>query len=514
MNRWTKTAALGVLGLIMGSIVGVVSFTSAERATTLGAHTATISPDFSGHILIASGPLLPEVRLPTHAPFSIGGEIVLRDSPATNMEEILLRDAAIASQPQGEIARIKAVIGDIALDAALRGIAAALLTMVLSFVLWRAIGQRRRAEIANFRLRRRRQWVVAGTLTAVVVASAIVLWPHTIEQRVVSWVPIRDEFHRLPDIPALAEVQISQGAATSGSKAIVDGAVATYEESVQFYGDLAELAAGIIVRKPEAGETTAIVVTDRHDNVGMDPVARAVADAADASFLIDLGDDTSSGATWEDFSIRSLREAFQDFPVVAVAGNHDRPRTIEQMVEEGFTVLDGEPVEFEGIWFLGQSDPRFSGLTGGYTGEDEENLRVVREQDELLAEVACDGEQRVSVVAVHSAASAKSLTARGCADLVISGHLHRQVGPEIVQGDLGVTTSLTMGSSGGAFYAFSLGSKLRRNAQVTLLTFREGRAVGLQMVTFKPGGFIEVGTYLPVGPDITGLGAPRTVPIE
>ncbi|RLV53416.1 hypothetical protein D9V41_16300, partial [Aeromicrobium phragmitis] len=59
----------------------------------------------------------------------------------------------------------------------------------------------------------------------------------------------------------------------------------------------------------------------------------------------------------------------------------------------------------------------------------------------------------------------------------------------------GITTSLTTASTGGAVYAFALGSKLRRDAQVTLVTFDDGRPVGLQIVTLKPGAIIEVGDY-------------------
>ena len=59
---------------------------------------------------------------------------------------------------------------------------------------------------------------------------------------------------------------------------------------------------------------------------------------------------------------------------------------------------------------------------------------------------------------------------------------------------------MSIGSTGGAVYAFALGTKLRRDAQVAVLTFEAGRVVGLQIVTFKPGAVIDVGDYttLPV----------------
>ena len=79
---------------------------------------------------------------------------------------------------------------------------------------------------------------------------------------------------------------------------------------------------------------------------------------------------------------------------------------------------------------------------------------------------------------------------------MLSGHLHRQVGPDVIEGENGrSTTTLTTGSTGGAVYTFALGSKLRRPAQVTVVTFRDGRPVGLQPVTFEPGGTIDVADY-------------------
>ena len=111
------------------------------------------------------------------------------------------------------------------------------------------------------------------------------------------------------------------------------------------------------------GETVALLVSDRHDNIGMDPFAAEVAKVAGAKVLIDAGDDSSSGQSWEVFSINSLAQHFRDLKVVAVAGNHDAGGHIEDaMRKNNFTVLDSKPVEVEGIRFLGDSDPTRTGL--------------------------------------------------------------------------------------------------------------------------------------------------------
>ena len=312
------------------------------------------------------------------------------------------------------------------------------------------------------------------------------------------WVSLPTLFPDLELDPGLARVEVSQGGATSGGVALVRSAVQTYSRSVAFYRDLAAAVPAVadLVRDPADGETVALLVADRHDNIGMDAVARAVADVGGATLLIDAGDDTSSGGSWERFSINSLADAFDGFEVVAVAGNHDQGGSvIEAYEEEGFTVLDGEPVTVDAITFLGDSDPRSSGLTA----IRQEGSESVPEQSARLAEVACEAGD-VSTLVVHSPTSGEGAAASGCVDLVLSGHVHRQLGPTTVRAPDGrPTTVYSNGTTGGAAYAFALGSALRREAQVTLVTFRDGRPIGLQPVSFATDGTIEVAPYVAVG---------------
>lgn len=102
--------------------------------------------------------------------------------------------------------------------------------------------------------------------------------------------------------------------------------------------------AGIIDRVPEIAallhqpadeETVAVLVSDRHDNIGMDEVVRAVADEAGATAVISAGDDTSNGQTWEAFSLDSLDKAFEDYDAkVAVSGNHDHGTFVNRYLEK------------------------------------------------------------------------------------------------------------------------------------------------------------------------------------
>ena len=97
--------------------------------------------------------------------------------------------------------------------------------------------------------------------------------------------------------------------------------------------------------------------------------------------------------------------------------------------------------------------------------------------------------------------------ARGCVDLVLGGHTHVTSGPDAVVGENGeVGYTFTVGTTGGAAYAIAIGSKLRRAADVAVLTYRDGRPVGIQDVMLQTNGRFQVGewvelTYQPVQDD-------------
>lgn len=499
IKRLATWAALLLIAGAVGLLSAFVTFDHAQRHVVIGAHSTTVKPTFDGHATIDFGPVLPRIRLPIDQPLGIGVDIDVGDTEVASIEAIIARDAVIASQPEGEIAKVSQTVMAMAKAAALRGVGAALLTGLFLILAWRAIGPRRRATLVARRPRDREVLLMGGAAIATVAGLVLVAVPEVAddEQTDTSWVSLTSVFAGIPSDPVLDKIEIAQGGATQTSHAIVESAIDTYQTSVRFYGKLEQRAANVTVRQPEEGQKTALVVTDRHDNIAMDPVAREIADAAKAEILIDLGDDTSSGGQWEEFSINSLADAFEGFDVVAVAGNHDTGKyIIDAMKDNGFNVMAGEPQEVAGIRFLGESDPRSSAFTAGYSGPASDAQAAVDAQDARLTEIACE-DGNVSTLVMHSPASTQQAAASGCVDLVLTGHLHRQVGPNVVispEGDRTVT--LTTGSTGGAVYAFALGSKLRRPAQVTIVTFEEGIPVGVQLVDFEPGGSIGVQPYV------------------
>ena len=106
---------------------------------------------------------------------------------------------------------------------------------------------------------------------------------------------------------------------------------------------------------------------------------------------------------------------------------------------------------------------------------------------------------RIATLLVHDANLGATALANGCTDLVIAGHLHVQKGPTRVVGANGdVGYSYTNGTTGGAAYAVAYGSKLKRIAEVTLITYQDGRPVGIQPVEILTTGEIQVAAYVPL----------------
>ena len=56
----------------------------------------------------------------------------------------------------------------------------------------------------------------------------------------------------------------------------------------------------------------------------------------------------------------------------------------------------------------------------------------------------------------------------------------------------------TNGTTGGAAYAIAIGSKLRRDAEFTFVTYSDGRPVGIQPVTVRTTGELSVASYIPL----------------
>ncbi len=488
-QRTLQVLALAGTWLVCAVLAALVLFLTSSRTIVLASHEAEVQPDLSGWAVLHTGPVLPDVRIDAGSP--IGVEIQLGKTEVTSTGELVQRYALLGTQPDSQVERVTDAVQGMALAAALRGAVLGLVPVGI----WLAIGARRRSE-----LRSRVRLPQAAIATGAVVALALALWQpwqadpptegegewQTLGEFLGAGVPLPEE---------LDGVQVSGDVTTGQTRRLVASAIDTYDTSKEFYADAAERAASLPLRQPEEGETVVVFVSDRHDNIGMDPVARAIGDAAGATAVFDGGDDTSTGSTWEAFSLDSVTSAFEDLDRWAVAGNHDHGSFVhDYLADRGWTMLDGDIVDGPGgTTLLGVDDPRSSGL-GNW--RDETGL-TFGDVEDRLADAACAADERVTTMLVHDANLGRAALDRGCVDLGLGGHTHVRSGPQRVTGPDGeVGYRYTTGTAGGAAYAIALGSKPRRAADISLVTYADGKPAGIQWVTLQTDGTFETGTYV------------------
>ncbi len=485
-----RVAALVAAWLVLSALAAVGIFLGSSRAVVVASHETTVWPTLTGQIELHTGPLLPDVRVPSGS--RVGADLVLGKTQSRTLDELVDRYAFIATQPQGQLARVRSSLVDMAFDAILLGS----LVGAAPIGVWLLVGADRRRDIGA--AVRRPLGLVGVLALATALAVGVLPWLTSggADRADREWTSLQRYAGSGLALPAeLAAVQVRTDLTGSESQRLLTSAISTYRASKTWYAAAEALAADLTLRTPAADETVAILVSDRHDNIGMDPVARAVADAAGATVVLSAGDDTSAGEEWEAFSLDSLDAAFDGFDRYAVSGNHDSGTFVgDYLGDLGWTRPAGEVVDGPGgssLW--GIDDPRVSGL-GNWRDEPG---RSFADSVTVVADAVCGLEERVNTVLVHDAALGSEALRRGCVDLVVGGHLHLQVGPTRETSENGLDGwRYTNGTTGGAAYALAVGSKLRRQADVSLITYRDGRPVGVQPVALLTDGRFEVGDYV------------------
>jgi len=476
-----------VVWLLVAVPTGIALFFNSTTTTVVASHDAVLRPTADGWATIHTGVLLPDIRVPSGA--RLGVDVTLGKTEAKSITELTQRYAFIASQPEGQAAKVRTELGRLAWVAALR---AGLLALV-PLLVWHLVGARRRRELLD-----RTPWQ-AGAVLVVLAGFLMLVWLVRDDGRdspEASWLPLGNYLEGVAVPAEAAQVEVSTDVTTAQARRLIASATDGYDDSLTFYADAAEAASRLRLRQPAEGETVAILVSDRHDNIGMDRVSRAIAEAGGATVVLDAGDDTSTGNSWEAFSLDSMNRTFEDFLRFSIAGNHDHGDFVsDYLADLGWNTFDGDVLRGPGgATILGADDPRSSGL-GNW--RDETDLSF-DDQADLIADDLCAATPRVSTLLVHDVDSGTPALERGCVDLVLGGHLHVQVGPTRVLGANGqVGYVYTNGTTGGAAYAIAIG-KIRRPAQVTLVTYRAGRPVGLQPVLFQTTGTFVVSDYIPL----------------
>ena len=255
---------------------------------------------------------------------------------------------------------------------------------------------------------------------------------------------------------------------------------------------------------------TFVHVTDLHCNVGMAPVIRRVAELSGAAAILDTGDTTMNGTAVERFCVTTFANAAPaGVPYVMTTGNHDSAETDAQARAAGMTVLDGGVVEVDGVTILGDRDPNETRPGLGTTQVGQEDVELFAQR---LTEVACDRDERVDVLMVHTPRAGTSALTSGCVATQLSGHIHRRLGPV----RLGLGVRYVGSTTGGAAEGQLTLGPLRGESQMTVLRFDRAtrRMLDLRVVAAAPDGTVTVGAAVafpsplpaaPGGPESVGV---------
>ena len=493
-----RIVGLSAAWLLLAVPIWAALFVRSEAAMVVAGHDAVVRPTFDHHVRLETGPYLPDFRMSSDS--LVGVRITMGKTESQSTNELIQRYALIAGHTDVEARAVTREVKRLAFDAALRAAVLALLPVLV----WELVGSRRRREL---RRPTRRGLAVTAGFVLLATFTAWQPWrPPLPRVDAGGWVSLPDALPGV-SVPAdLREVEVQNAIFTQSTKGLVADLFGYYDRSKAFYKRLVEQVpdAARGLHPAAEGQTVAVLVSDRHDNINMDAVVRAFAEQAGASAVIDAGDDTSAGQSWEAFSLESLDDELGGIgDRVAVSGNHDHGRFVSgYLARHGWTHLDHRGTQKFGVRLFGVDDPRASGL-GAFIPVKGPTFA---EESATLADEVCalDAKgERVATLVVHDARMARSALERGCTDLVVAGHVHVQLGPDRVVGENGSSGyTYTNGTTGGAAFAVAAVGKLRREAEFTFVTYAEGRPVGIQPVRVSTHGQFTVDPYIVLNLDL------------
>jgi hypothetical protein len=265
-----------------------------------------------------------------------------------------------------------------------------------------------------------------------------------------------------------------------------------------------------------------LAYSDRHCNVGMDPVLAENAKLYHVKLAISAGDDDFSGTLPFEFACTSeLASYFKALGIaeVSVLGNHDSSsatdpaqdyNTAEWEASQGIHVLGGEPVVIKlpdggSIVLLGDRDPRRSRLGHAIVtvgGGSEADALQTEAQD--LAAAACKLPTPVDILVTHSPSVAVTAINDGCGNINFSysGHLHEYFPPELMGYDsLGRPVYREIGgTSGGAKEDTPTFGPLQEPAPFDILYWNSEtrQVIGTIHNVAMPNGTEILGSYIPL----------------
>lgn len=423
------TRGLGLVGLgVFGGVLGApYALTHASADTYLGPHPTTVSTNNRGSITADGGPIT-SLEVPFHSPFNIGATATLHAPPAAlgNAADIPTLAAEYAQLAKGVGENFSDVRHKLEVDALEIDLEIASAT---AFIGWLASQKLRGAyEKIGERVAHPRA-VVAGLACLACAAS------------------MTSQFSTHNDSPTHGDA-IFDGTPLAGShltgaygptaEKLISLGLNAYEYNELFYKrvthntDIAlKSGESIMPFSDNPDIATGVFITDFHCNLNMTKVIVKVAEAANANFIADGGDTTLGGTSAETICATDLsKHKPSKTVIIRVKGNHDSTDTIDAEEKAGDIVLQGKPVTVDGITFLGDSDPRQSGVGTGTTDPSGE---TTAELGDKLAAKACEATatngQKLDVLMVHDPDAAQATIDSSCVQTTLTGHLHERIGP-------------------------------------------------------------------------------------
>ena len=242
----------------------------------------------------------------------------------------------------------------------------------------------------------------------------------------------------------------------------------------------------------ERGAITAVMSTDLHCNLDVISFTGVLDRISGATIHMDDGDLTMTGSEPEQFCVDALSKAVpSSVSRVATVGNHDSDSTAARLRAQGWTVTDGTVQNVGGLRILGDEDPDRTTATGTTSRHG----RSAEQVGASLAATSCA--KATDVVLIHQPATLGPLTSRGCAPLLLAGHVHSEKGMMTTQGSRGPVAALISGAGKGGT---SLGS-VTEDAYLHVLSFdSSGDLVAWRAVVLHPDASVTVGAWQPVPP--------------
>ncbi|WP_249668967.1 metallophosphoesterase family protein [Cellulomonas hominis] len=495
--RFAARVALLVGATAAALVVGV---TTANAPGRFGPHEARYEVTADSTVTVDVGPL-GTVQVDSPLPLGLGARVEVAEIPAgagplagDDTLGALSADVREYAQLFGAPeAAVHDAVRALAADAARR---TGLVLVVLIggwFAGRRLVGAARIAELADVLRRTQVRAAAAGAAAALLLVAGV-----------------STTAHARPRPAGATASAVFDGTPLEGARitgrlgGLVDTyggmAVAAYRENQQFYAraDRSLTAAwdGWADDHPASGDragtqTTVLVVSDLHCNVGMARIITTLTRLSGAQVVLDAGDTVMNGSGIERYCATTFADAVPDgVDLVTAPGNHDSPETTAAYADAGALVLDGEVVEVDGMRLLGAPDPRQDRLLAEPT-QSESHASV----GERLGRVACADPEGVDLVLFHNPRVAPTLMADGCVPALVSGHMHTRTDPEQV----GHGIRYVSGSTAGAQENASRLGPLKGTAELTVLHWdpRTRRITDWQLVEIGTDARATVGERRP-----------------